>query len=82
MLTENQLYAKKGMTEQGLRETFMKMDVELAKPEASEEIAAMKKENPPHKSPLMSILGETLDGMKNKDGSEKQPGAAGGNPLE
>ena len=79
ILMQNNLYSKKNMIETGLRETFMNVDVELDKPAGHEEIAEMKKANPPHKSPLLHILGETMDSMKNKDGGEG--GKPGANPL-
>lgn len=47
-------------------ESFFKIDEELTKDWGRDEIANMKRKNPPNKSPLMKILGEGLG----KDGSE------------
>ena len=48
-----------------LVESFLKIDEELTKDWGRDEIANMKRKNPPNKSPLMKILG---DGM-HKDGN-------------
>ena len=47
-----------------MRRSFLLVDESLKKG-GLEEVAKMKKDNPPSKSPLMKILHETL---KNKDG--------------
>lgn len=47
-------------------ESFFKIDEELTKDWGKEEIANMKRKNPPNKSPLMKILG---DGGVGKEGN-------------
>ena len=51
----------------------MKVDAKLEKEGGLDEIASFKKANPPKKSPLMQILGDTLgkkDGEKEKEKDE------------
>ena len=43
-----------------LTESFFKIDEELTKDWGRDEIANMKRKNPPNKSPLMKILGDGL----------------------
>lgn len=43
-----------------LVETFFRIDEEISKDWGREEIASMKRSNPPNKSPLMKILGDGL----------------------
>lgn len=50
-----------------LKEAFLKVDEELEKDWGKDEIAQMKRKNPPNKSPLMKILG----GEMNKDGNSE-----------
>ena len=45
---------------EALRESFLKIDEELEGAQGQEELQAFKKLNPPNKSPLFKILGETL----------------------
>ena len=55
---------------EGLRETFLDVDKELEKDSGKEELIAMKKKNPPNKSPLFKILGETLG--QGQNGTEER----------
>lgn len=49
---------KSGNFEQALRESFLAVDDELEKQDGQEELAVMKKKNPPNKAPLFKLLGE------------------------
>lgn len=42
----------------GLRASFLKVDEELEKETGKEELAAMKRKNPPNKAPLFKLLGD------------------------
>ena len=56
--------------EDALRESFLRVDEELEKDTGKEELAQMKRKNPPNKSPLFKILGETLgNGNNNNNGN-------------
>jgi hypothetical protein len=54
-----------------LRDSFLKIDEDLCKDWGREEIANMKRKNPPNKSPLLKTL---VDAFGN--------GGGGGNPSE
>jgi hypothetical protein len=41
-----------------LKESFLKVDEELEKEAGKEELASMKRKNPPNKAPLFKLLGE------------------------
>ena len=53
-------------------ESFFKIDEELTKDWGKDEIANMKRKNPPNKSPLMKILGEGMQKDGNSELSNEQ----------
>ena len=53
--------------DEALRESFLRIDEDLEKDWGREEIANMKRKEPPNKSPLFKLLGDTLG---NGGGSE------------
>lgn len=55
-----------------LVESFFKIDEELTKDWGKDEIANMKRKNPPNKSPLMKILGEGMQKDGNSELSNEQ----------
>jgi serine/threonine protein phosphatase PrpC len=42
----------------GLKQSFLRVDQELEKEDGREELAAMKRKNPPNKAPLFKLLGD------------------------
>lgn len=49
---------KAGSFDKALKESFLKVDEELEKEAGQEELANMKRKNPPNKAPLFKLLGE------------------------
>lgn len=47
--------------EEWLRQSFLAVDVELRKPEGQNSIGDLRREKPPKKPPILSILGEDKD---------------------
>ena len=47
--------------EEWLRKSFLEVDVELRKPEGQNRIGDLRREKPPKKPPILSILGEDKD---------------------
>ena len=60
ILKNQQLFASKEDIKEGLRRSFLGLDEALEKPSGMEELAEMKRKNPPKKSPLMKILQDTM----------------------
>jgi serine/threonine protein phosphatase PrpC len=56
-LTESDSY-KSSNYELALKQSFLKVDEELEKEAGKEELAAMKRKNPPNKAPLFKLLGD------------------------
>ena len=48
--------------DEALRDGFLRIDQDLEKDWGREEIANMKRKEPPNKSPLFKLLGDTLNG--------------------
>ncbi len=59
ILKENDKF-KKEQYEDLFRESFLNVDVNLQTESGKEELADMKRANPPNKSPIFKILGETV----------------------
>jgi Protein phosphatase 2C len=57
---------KKAIIEQALKQSFLKVDEELEKESGKEELATMKRKNPPNKAPLFKLLGD-INGTGAKD---------------
>lgn len=56
--------------DEALRDSFLRIDEDLEKDWGREEIANMKRKEPPNKSPLFKLLGDTLgnnSGEQNND---------------
>jgi hypothetical protein len=53
---------KSGNFEAALKQSFLKVDEELEKETGKEELAAMKRKNPPNKAPLFKLLGDINGG--------------------
>jgi serine/threonine protein phosphatase PrpC len=49
---------KSGNLEAALKQSFLKVDEELEKETGKEELAVMKRKNPPNKAPLFKLLGD------------------------
>jgi hypothetical protein len=60
-LKSNKEYKSKDYGE-ALRRGFLQVDEELETEKGRDEVIAMKKKNPPNKSPLFKILGDSLTG--------------------
>jgi hypothetical protein len=56
-LTESDSYRSSNF-ELALKQSFLKVDEELEKEAGKEELAAMKRKNPPNKAPLFKLLGD------------------------
>ena len=56
ILKDQSLFTSKEDIKEGLRRSFLNVDERLEAPEGMQFLEAMKKENPPAKSPLMKIL--------------------------
>lgn len=50
--------SNKDSLEEALRRSFLKVDEELEKDNGKEELATMKRKNPPNKAPLFKLLGD------------------------
>lgn len=57
--------------ELGLKQSFLKVDEELEKESGKEELAAMKRKNPPNKAALFKLLGD-INGGGNGSGEQTQ----------
>ena len=53
---------KGGDLQTALKQSFLKVDEELEKDKGKEELATMKRANPPNKAPLFKLLGEINSG--------------------
>lgn len=69
-LRESENY-KKGNYEAALKESFLKVDEELEKETGKEELATMKRKNPPNKAPLFKLLGDINGSGGSGDGSNE-----------
>lgn len=49
---------KSSNLETALKQSFLKVDEELEKETGKEELASMKRKNPPNKAPLFKLLGD------------------------
>ena len=74
-LRENESY-KTGKYEAALKQNFLKIDEELEKDGGKEELAVMKRKNPPNKAPLFKLLGDI-----NGNGSPTLGGEQGADQL-
>jgi serine/threonine protein phosphatase PrpC len=70
-LSENESY-KSSNYEQALRQSFLKVDEELEKESGKEELAAMKRKNPPNKAPLFKLLGDINGSGSGPNGEQTQ----------
>lgn len=59
ILRNSNAYKSKEYKE-GLRESFLNVDVKISSEDGKKELAEIKKKNPPNKSPLFKILGEAI----------------------
>ena len=51
-------YFKQGDYQEALRQSFLEIDRQLEKEDGREELAKMKRSNPPNKAPLFKLLGD------------------------
>lgn len=56
ILQKESLFTQGEDVKEGLRRSFLNVDVEITSPDGQKFLEDMKKENPPAKSPLMKIL--------------------------